>query len=59
MIRAKVVKVNVANRQIPAGEIVKARDAREMKAIKDNWAAKCKRNGADASSVEQIMYEYK
>jgi hypothetical protein len=50
---------NIANRQTPAGEIVKVRDAREMKTIQDNRAAKCKRNGAEASSAEQIMYEYK
>jgi len=34
VIRAEVVKVNVTNRQTPVGEIVKARDAREMKQYK-------------------------
>jgi hypothetical protein len=46
-------------RRKPVGEIVKARDAREMKTIQGNQAAKCKRNGAEASSAEQIMIEYK
>jgi len=41
------------------GEIVKARDAREMKTIQGNRVAKYKRNGAEASSAEQIMIEYK
>ncbi len=59
VIRAKVVKVNVTNRQTPMGEIVKARDAREMKTIQGNRGAKYKRNGAEASSAEQIMIEYK
>jgi len=59
VIRAEVVKVNVTNRQTPVGEIVEARDARQMKTIQGNRAAKCKRNGAEASSAEQIMIEYK
>ncbi len=47
MIGPKVVEVNVANPQAPAGEIDKARDAREMKTIQGNRGAKNKRNGAE------------
>jgi len=59
VIRAEVVKVYVTNPQTPVGEIVGARDAREMKTIQGNRVAKCKRNRAEASSAEQIMIEYK
>jgi hypothetical protein len=59
VIQPKVVKVNVANRQTPTGEIVEARDDTEMKTIQGNRAAKCKRNTAEASSAEQIIIEYK
>jgi hypothetical protein len=47
VIGPKVVKANVANRQTPAGEMDKARDAREMKTIQGNRGAKNKRNGAE------------
>jgi hypothetical protein len=57
VIQPEVVKVNVANLPTPAGEIVEARDAREMKTIQGNWVAKCKRHGLEASSVEQVIYE--
>ncbi len=43
----------------PVGDIVEARDAREMRTIQGKRVAKCKRNGAEASSAEQIMIEYK
>jgi len=41
------------------GEIVEAWDARQMKTTQGNQAAKCKRNGAETSSAEQILIEYK
>jgi hypothetical protein len=47
VIGPKVVKANVANHQTPTGEIDNARDAREMKTIQGNWAAKNKRYGAE------------
>jgi hypothetical protein len=40
------------------GDIVKARDAREMKTIQGIRAAKCKRNGAEASSAKQIRVSF-
>ena len=41
------------------GRNVKARGAREMKTIHGNQVAKCKRKGAEVSSADQIMIEYK
>jgi hypothetical protein len=47
MIGPKVVDTNIANHQTPAGEIDEARDAREMKTIQGNHAAKNKRSRAE------------
>ncbi len=47
MIGPKLAKANVPSHQTPAGEIDKARDAREVKTIHGNQAAKTKRNGAE------------
>jgi hypothetical protein len=47
VIGPEVAKANVPSHQTPAGEIDEARDAREMKTIHGNWAAKTKRNGAE------------
>jgi hypothetical protein len=43
----EVAEANVPSRQTPAGEINKARDAREMKTIHGNRAVKTKRNEAE------------
>ncbi len=47
MIGPKVAKANDPSHLTPAGEIDKARDAREMKTIHSNRAAKTKRNRAE------------
>jgi hypothetical protein len=42
---AQVVEANIANHQTLAGEIDKVRDAREMKTIQGNCAAKTREMG--------------